>query len=39
LLLNRGDRTEPRSVVLPTELVEGRTAGPPRETDRWFSGL
>ena len=39
LLLNRGERTEPRSVVLPTQLVEGRTAGPPRETDRWFSGL
>jgi DNA-binding LacI/PurR family transcriptional regulator len=39
LLLNRGDRTEPRSVVLPTELIAGSTSGPPPAADRWFSGL
>jgi len=39
LLLNRGDRTEPRSVVLPTELITGATSGPPPAADRWFSGL
>jgi DNA-binding LacI/PurR family transcriptional regulator len=39
LLLNRGDRTEPRSIVLPTELIAGSTSGPPPAADRWFSGL
>jgi DNA-binding LacI/PurR family transcriptional regulator len=39
LLLNRGDRTEPRSVILPTELVPGATTAPPPAADRWFSGL
>jgi DNA-binding LacI/PurR family transcriptional regulator len=38
LLLERGERTEPRSVVLPTELESGATSGPPA-ADRWFSGL
>lgn len=38
LLLERGERTEPRSVVLPTELDIGATSGPP-SADRWFSGL
>jgi DNA-binding LacI/PurR family transcriptional regulator len=39
LLLDRGERTEPRSVELPTELVTGSTSGPARSADRWFSGL
>jgi DNA-binding LacI/PurR family transcriptional regulator len=39
LLLNRGDRTDPRSVILPTELIPGATSGPPPAADRWFSGL
>jgi DNA-binding LacI/PurR family transcriptional regulator len=39
LLLERGERTETRSVVLPTELVVGSTTGPARTADRWFSGL
>jgi DNA-binding LacI/PurR family transcriptional regulator len=39
LLLQRGERTEPKSVVLPTELVTGSTSGPAPITDRWFSGL
>jgi DNA-binding LacI/PurR family transcriptional regulator len=39
LLLQRGDRTEPKTVVLPTELVVGTTTAAPRVTDRWFSGL
>ncbi|HTK66544.1 MAG TPA: LacI family DNA-binding transcriptional regulator [Pseudonocardia sp.] len=39
LLLERGERTEPRSVVLPTELSIGTTSGPVRSADRWFSGL
>lgn len=39
LLLERGERTETRSVVLPTELVIGSTTGPARTDDRWFSGL
>jgi DNA-binding LacI/PurR family transcriptional regulator len=38
LLLERGERTEPRSVVLPTTLEPGTTSGPPA-ADRWFSGL
>ncbi|HEY9415008.1 MAG TPA: LacI family DNA-binding transcriptional regulator [Pseudonocardia sp.] len=39
LLLERGERTEPRSVVLPTTLVTGTSSGPVRTADRWFSGL
>lgn len=39
LLLKRGDRSEPRTVVLPTELIIGESSGIPRDTDRWFSGL
>jgi DNA-binding LacI/PurR family transcriptional regulator len=39
LLLHRGDRTEPKSVVLSTELLCGSTSGPPATADRWFSGL
>jgi DNA-binding LacI/PurR family transcriptional regulator len=39
LLLKRGDRGEPKTVILPTELVVGQTSGTPRDTDRWFSGL
>jgi DNA-binding LacI/PurR family transcriptional regulator len=39
LLLRRGDRTEPRTVILPTQLSPGVTTSAPRETDRWFSGL
>jgi DNA-binding LacI/PurR family transcriptional regulator len=38
LLLNRGDRTESKSVILSTELVVGQTTGRPR-VERWFSGL
>jgi DNA-binding LacI/PurR family transcriptional regulator len=39
LLLHRDERTEPKSVVLPTELVIGTTSGPAPVTDRWFCGL
>ncbi|MDQ2707908.1 MAG: LacI family DNA-binding transcriptional regulator [Actinomycetota bacterium] len=39
LLLERGERTETRSVVLPTELLVGTTTRPARTADRWFSGL
>jgi DNA-binding LacI/PurR family transcriptional regulator len=39
LLLRRGDRTEPRTVILPTELIPGETTAPPRDGGRWFSGL
>jgi DNA-binding LacI/PurR family transcriptional regulator len=39
LLLERGERTETRSVVLPTKLSIGTTSGPARTADRWFSGL
>lgn len=39
LLLERGDRIEPRSVVLPTQLSVAATSGPPRTAGRWFSGL
>jgi DNA-binding LacI/PurR family transcriptional regulator len=38
LLLRRGDRNRPRRVTLPTELVVGSTSGPPRSTQRFFSG-
>jgi DNA-binding LacI/PurR family transcriptional regulator len=38
MLLDRGERTEPRIVVLPTELVLGTSTGKaPSQT--WFSGL
>ena len=34
------EATGPRTVVLPTELVPGRTSAPPRAADgEWFSGL
>lgn len=39
LLLERGDRVQPKSVVLPTELFVGATSGPARTVERWFSGL
>jgi DNA-binding LacI/PurR family transcriptional regulator len=39
LLLRRGERTEPRTVILPTELVVGETTAAPRDGGRWFSGL
>jgi DNA-binding LacI/PurR family transcriptional regulator len=39
LLLKRGDRAEPKTVVLPTQLLLGDTTAAPREADRWFSGL
>ncbi|MBO0848850.1 MAG: LacI family DNA-binding transcriptional regulator [Pseudonocardia sp.] len=39
LLLGRGERTEPKTVVLDTELVKGSTSGEPPAPDRWFSGL
>lgn len=39
LLLSRGDRTEPKSVILPTELVIGHTSGTASPPTRWFSGL
>jgi DNA-binding LacI/PurR family transcriptional regulator len=38
LLLERGDRTRPRHLVLPTELVLGVTSGEPRAAERFFSG-
>jgi DNA-binding LacI/PurR family transcriptional regulator len=38
LLLQRGDRSRPRRVLLPTELVTGRTSGPPHTDERFFSG-
>jgi len=37
LLLQRGDRTRPRKVVLPTELLLGTTSG--ASSGAWFSGL
>jgi DNA-binding LacI/PurR family transcriptional regulator len=38
MLLARGERTEPRTVVLPTELILGTSTGKaPSQT--WFSGL
>jgi DNA-binding LacI/PurR family transcriptional regulator len=39
LLLERGDRSRPRRITLPTELRTGRTSGAPRSAERWFSGL
>jgi DNA-binding LacI/PurR family transcriptional regulator len=39
LLLERGDRSRPRRVTLPTELCIGRTSGAARGPERWFSGL
>lgn len=39
LLLGRDEGAEPRTVVLPTELLPGSTSAPPRAGDRWFSGL
>jgi DNA-binding LacI/PurR family transcriptional regulator len=39
LLLERGDRSRPRRVTLPTELRIGRTSQVPRAAERWFSGL
>jgi DNA-binding LacI/PurR family transcriptional regulator len=39
LLLERGDRSRPRRVTLPTELRVGRTSSAPRSAERWFSGL
>ena len=39
LLLKRGDRNEPKTVVLPTRLIIGETTAAPRDTGRWFSGL
>lgn len=36
MLLERGDRTQPRQVVLPTELVVGRTSRSPRQ--RFYAG-
>jgi DNA-binding LacI/PurR family transcriptional regulator len=38
LLLERGDRSRPRRVTLPTELVTGTTSAEPREEPRFFSG-
>jgi DNA-binding LacI/PurR family transcriptional regulator len=39
LLLERGDRSRPRRVTLPTELRIGRTSSAARGAERWFSGL
>lgn len=40
LLLQDGDASGPRTVMLPTELVPGRTCAAPRAHDgEWFSGL
>jgi DNA-binding LacI/PurR family transcriptional regulator len=38
LLLHRGDRSRPRHLVLPTELVVGSTSAAPRGERRFFSG-
>lgn len=38
LLLERGDRNHPRTVILPTELVVGATSGAARAPEAWFSG-
>lgn len=38
LLLERGERSRPRRVVLPTELVVGATSRAPRVEERFFSG-
>jgi len=39
LLLDRGDRSRPRRITLPTELRVGHTSCAPRDAQRWFSGL
>lgn len=40
LLLDASDGSAPRNVLLDTELVIGRTCGPPRGSHaEWFSGL
>ena len=39
LLLERGDRSRPRRITLPTELRVGHTSCAPRDAQRWFSGL
>jgi DNA-binding LacI/PurR family transcriptional regulator len=39
LLVTRSQVAEPRTVVLPTELVVGRTTGPAADPPEWFSGL
>ena len=39
LLLDRGDRSRPRWITLPTELRVGHTSCAPRDAQRWFSGL
>lgn len=38
LLLERGDRNRPRTMLLPTELAIGATSGPARAPERFFSG-
>ncbi|MGH3612466.1 MAG: LacI family DNA-binding transcriptional regulator [Pseudonocardia sp.] len=38
LLLDRGERSHPRQLVLPTELVLGTTSREPRVAQRFFSG-
>jgi len=38
LLLARGERSRPRQVVLPTELLVGTTSSEPRVAERFFSG-
>jgi DNA-binding LacI/PurR family transcriptional regulator len=38
LLLERGDRSRPRQVVLPTELVAGTSSAEPSTEQRWFPG-
>ncbi|MGQ0574618.1 MAG: LacI family DNA-binding transcriptional regulator [Pseudonocardia sp.] len=38
LLLERGDRSRPRRVVLPTELLVGATSAEPSSANRWFPG-
>lgn len=39
LLVTRPQTGEPRTTVLPTELVVGTTTGPAAEQPAWFSGL
>jgi DNA-binding LacI/PurR family transcriptional regulator len=38
LLLQRGERSRPRRITLPTELIVGATSAAPREDQRFFSG-
>lgn len=38
LLLERGDRNRPRTVILPTELIVGATSTTARAPEAWFSG-